>query len=93
MSLAKTQQLDLYPSNKFITTANGQHMAAPHAARIQLSMAEHTREVEMHFTEKGFTDQYEIIIGMNAMNAFPNYTVDPRKRTLAMGDNVTRWSS
>jgi hypothetical protein len=95
LNLAKTLHLELNGTDRFVKTVSGQIMMSTQKARVQLSIAGHTREVDLHFVDGnvGHGDSYEFVIGVDAMKAFPAYGLDVNKRQLTMGRHIVDWGN
>jgi hypothetical protein len=96
IALAYTLKIPLEDCNKTITSVTGHSVDVTKKALVQLTIARHRREVEIHFTALGFLgskNPYDFIIGIDTICLLPAFALDAANRKLTVGNNTISWKT
>jgi hypothetical protein len=95
IGLASILNISLTDSNKSILSVTGHTASAPKKGQVRLTIAGHTRQVEVHFVSNtlGLKNPYDIIIGVDTMTVFPLVTLDVINRRITVGQHTVSWKT
>jgi hypothetical protein len=95
IALAEILGIKVEDSDKSIKSVTGHVASANKRGLVRLTMAGHTRDVEIHFTGNflGTKNPYDLIIGVDTMRHFPSVTLNVQERKLTIGHNTLCWKT
>jgi hypothetical protein len=95
IAMADILKIQLEDSDRSITAVTGHTAEVTKKGQVRLTIAGHTRDVEMFFTGNflGTKNPYDFIIGVDVMRSFPDATISVRNRQLTIGTNTISWKT
>jgi hypothetical protein len=93
IAMADILKIQLEDSDRSITAVTGHTAEVTKKGQVRLTIAGHTRDVEMFFTANplGSRNHYDFIIGVDVMRSFPKFTLDVHNYRLTMSNHTICW--
>jgi hypothetical protein len=93
--MAKMLGIKLKDTSRLIKGISGDTTVVSKTGIARLTIAGHTRDVEMCFRHKEVDRActYEVIVGVDVLQHFPPFSINIGKRSFTIGANTTRWQT